>query len=88
MYEPLPLLKSKKEWLYLLSIFSIIFCTNIYYQYYEYKMLIHEEIYQSNALVINTYKNKDTQTLKLQNNKIIFFTSNNIERTPSMKNPP
>jgi competence protein ComEC len=76
MYEPLPLLKSRKEWFYLLTLFFFIFSSNISFQYYKYSQLIQEEIYLSNALVINTYLNKNTQTLKLKNDNITFFTSN------------
>lgn len=74
--DSLSLVRTKIE-LLLVGIFLFtIFLVNISIEYLNYKKINEEEIYQSNALIVNTYKNNTI--LKLQTNEFIFYTKNNI----------
>jgi competence protein ComEC len=75
MIQTLLLAKSKKEWLYLFIIFSIIFILNIAYIFNQYKNIISNDIYTSDVKIINIYKKDNYNVLKLENNNLIFFTS-------------
>jgi len=75
MIEPLPLIKSKKEWFYLTIILFIIFIINLSYLYYQYNIFKSNEIFNTNATVINIYSKPQYQILKLQNNQLTFYTS-------------
>lgn len=74
MIEPLPLLKNKKEWLYLLLFFFCIFLLNIFIKYLHYQNFTNEEIYTTKATIVNIYPKKKYKILKLQSKNFTFFT--------------
>lgn len=75
MIEPLPLAKDKKEWFFIVIILSIIFCLNILYQYLQFKSFKSEEIYTTQAKIVNIYPKLQYNVLKLKSDNLTFFTS-------------
>ncbi len=73
--QSLLLAKNKKEWLYIVSFFVVIFFINISFEYYKYKNLTQEEIYTNTSKIINIYDKPNYKVLKLSNNDFTFFTS-------------
>jgi competence protein ComEC len=73
--EPLKLANSKKEWFYLLSFLFIIIFFNLLFEYQKYKEFSNEELYQTNAKVLNIYPKEEFTTIKLQSDSFTFFTS-------------
>lgn len=72
--ESLSLVKTKKDFLLLLSFLLALFFINITIEYLHYKKITQEEIYKSKAVILNTYKNNSI--LKLQTNEYTFYTKN------------
>ncbi len=75
MVNEIPLLKNKKQWLLTIVFLFVIFVLNISYEYYKFKALIVDEVFVSNAKIINIYQKKQYTVLKLQTNNFSFFTS-------------
>ncbi|RXJ86738.1 ComEC/Rec2 family competence protein [Arcobacter sp. CECT 8985] len=77
--EALPLLQTKKEFLYLCLFLTTLFIFNLMHDYYKYKNLIVDDIFETKAIILNIYKKSNYNILKLQTNDFIFYTkSNNI----------
>jgi competence protein ComEC len=55
-------------------IFIIIFAANLAYEYSKYQSLIADEVYITEARVINIYKNDAFNTYKLRTKNFVFFT--------------
>jgi len=75
--QSLLLAKTKKEWLFIILFFIFIFISNIIFEYYKYKTITKDEIYTTNAKIINIYQKDNYDILKLSNTKFLFFTSTN-----------
>ena len=58
-----------------MGVLFIIFCLNLLIYFKEYKNFIDEEVYQSNATVINIYDKKTYKVLKLKTDRFTVFTS-------------
>lgn len=78
--ESLKLIDSKKEFATFLSIFLLIFLFNIIHEYFKYKDLVYEEVYEDTFQIVNIYDKEDFYVLKVQNDDFSFFTSINKER--------
>jgi len=73
--ESLPLFKNKKEIGYFFLSFLFIFLFNLYQTYLNYKNFTKEELFNTNAIIVNIYTKKDYQVLKLKTKNFICFTS-------------
>lgn len=73
--DSLQLLNSKKDFFIVFSILLFILFTNFSYEYFKYKSLIKEEIFEDSFQIVNIYKKEKFNILKLQNEQISFFTS-------------
>ena len=77
--DPLPLFRDKKEKTYFFISIFIIFCINIYLHFIDYKKFTNNEVYQTDAIILNIYQKDKFDVLKLQtkNSQInfAFFTS-------------
>jgi competence protein ComEC len=84
--QSLLLAKNKKEWLFLISFFVVIFFINISFEYYKYKNLTQEEIYTNTSKIINIYDKTNYKVLKLSNDDFTFFTStkNNFNKNENI----
>ncbi len=74
--QTLSLLKNKKELFYTILLLLAVFLINLGFEYKKYNYFINDEIYISDAKVINIYEKRGYQTLKLDTNEFTFFTSN------------
>jgi competence protein ComEC len=75
----LPLAKNQKQWFYLVITLFFIFIVNTLYEYKKFQDFKYDEIYVTNAKVINIYEKKHYQILKLQTSSFTFFTSNHTK---------
>ena len=57
--EPSPLFKRNKEKLFFFFFLLLLFLLNLYLYYQEYNKFKKDEIFNTNAIVLNTYKKKD-----------------------------
>lgn len=81
--DSLNFLYSKKEWsLFFVFLFSI-FIINILFIFTKFQEFKKEELYQTNAEVINIYTKQNFNVLKLVDENITFFTS--ISKTKEFK---
>jgi competence protein ComEC len=71
----LPLAKNKKQWLYIIIVLFGIFTINTFLEYQKFIKFKSDEIYITNAKVLNIYQKKYYQVLKLKTKNFIFFTS-------------
>ncbi len=68
------LVKTKVEFCIFFFIIFLIFLVNIAYEYSKYRDLIYDEVYNSEAIVINIYKQN---IIKLDTGKFIFYSKLN-----------
>ncbi|MEA2049522.1 MAG: ComEC/Rec2 family competence protein [Campylobacterota bacterium] len=73
--DSLSLFKTNKERLYFLFILFVIFVYNVSVYYVEFREFKDEEIYKTDAIVLNIYDKKSYKVLKLQSNDFVCFTS-------------
>ena len=66
-----------------LGLILIFFIISVSIEYTKYQELIYEELYETNAEVLNIYPKKEYDVLKLKTNSFEFFTS--IEKNHSIK---
>lgn len=71
----LHLISSKKDFFLLFTIIAFIGFFNIFHEYFKYKDLKEEELYQSSFEIMNIYKKDNFYVLKLENGDFSFFTS-------------
>lgn len=71
----LELVKTKKELLFFSFIILLIFLINIFYEYAKYKDITYDEVYSSEAIVINIYKQQ--KIAKFDTGKFIFYSKIN-----------
>ncbi|NVJ52540.1 MAG: ComEC/Rec2 family competence protein [Campylobacteraceae bacterium] len=77
--DSLQLISTKKQLASFLFIILSIFTFNLFYEYFKYKDFKKEEVYLDTYEVLNIYEKKDFLVIKLQNDKLEFFTSINKE---------
>ena len=73
--ESLTLFRNNKEKSYFLFIVLIIFSFNLNLQYNNYTNFKNEEVFQTDATIINIYQKQKYQVLKLQTKEFVCFTS-------------
>ena len=73
--DSLQLISNKKQLISFFLILICIFIFNIFYEYFKYKDFKKEELYLDKFEIINIYDKEDFYILKLQNDKLSFFTS-------------
>ncbi len=73
--ESLPLFKNRKERVYFFALILSIFLFNLYLNYLNYKDFKKEELFNSDATVLNIYEKKRFNVLKLETKNFICFTS-------------
>ncbi len=78
--QPLKIASNKKQWLYIIFIFISIFTINILHEYSRFNIFTSDEIYVTNAKVINAYPKEHYQVLKLKTNDFTFFTTNKTKK--------
>lgn len=82
--DSLQLISTKKQLISFLLILLAIFSFNIFYEYFKYKDFTKEEVYLDTYEILNIYEKEEFLVLKLQNEKLSFFTSidkeNSIEK--------
>lgn len=71
----LQLISTKKQLYYFSFLLITIFSFTISYEYFKYKDFTKEELYLDTYSVLNIYEKEDFLVLKLQNEKLSFFTS-------------
>lgn len=72
--EKINLLKSKKDYIYILLFFLFIFLINIFYEYVKYKEFKKNIFYENIYEIKNIYKKPNSFILKLKNKNMVFFT--------------
>ena len=75
--EPLQLVKSRKEWLFLLLGLFSLFLLHLSYFYLQYKHITQEEIYQDIYTIKNIYQKDKYKVIKLKNDTLTYYTSIN-----------
>jgi len=75
----LPLAKTKKQWFLIAFVLFLIFLSNLFYQYAQYSNFKSDEIYVSDAKVLNVYPKRYYEILKLNTPNFTFFTSNKTD---------
>ena len=82
--DSLQLISTKKQLISFLLILLAVFSFNIFYEYFKYKDFTKEEVYLDTYEILNIYEKEEFLVLKLQNEKLSFFTSidkeNSIEK--------
>jgi competence protein ComEC len=73
--EDLPLFQNKKERFYFLFFILVIFTFNIFLQYKKFQEFKYEEVFQTDATIINIYPKQNYQVLKIQTDNLVCFTS-------------
>lgn len=73
--NPLEVLKTKSEWLYLLLASLSIFLINLSFLFYQYHNFKTEEIYQVQGYVQNIYPKERYNVIKIKTDEFEFFTS-------------
>ncbi len=77
--ENLKLINSKKDLSIYIIIFLVIFSFNIFHEYFKYKDLTSDELFEGVFQIENIYDKKDYQVLKIKNDDFNLFTSINKE---------
>lgn len=72
--ESLSLLKTKRDYIFFALFIVAMFTINIFYEYSKFKDITEEEVYSSEAVVLNIYYKKNKNILKLKENGFIFYT--------------
>ena len=73
--QSLPLFKNYKERGVFFSIVLLFFLINTYIEYTQYKHFKVNEIYQTDATIVNNYPKEKYIVLKLQTKNFTFFTT-------------
>lgn len=68
----LELVKTKIELFYLSCFLVLIFLINIFYEYAKYKDITYDEVYSSEAVIVNIYKKENI--VKFNTGKFILET--------------
>jgi len=76
LVDSLPLAKNKIQWFYIIIVLFGIFSINTFLEYQKFTQFKSDEIYTTNAKVLNIYQKRYYQVLKLETKDFIFFTSN------------
>ena len=88
MIEPLPIITNKRGWFYLFISFCILFSLNLLFEYNKFLDFKSNEIYITNAAIINIYSKEKYKILKLHTKNFDFFTSttknNNFKKTDTI----
>ncbi|RXI45420.1 competence protein [Malaciobacter mytili] len=71
----LELVKTKIELFYLSCFLVLIFLINIFYEYAKYKDITYDEVYSSEAVIVNIYKKENI--VKFNTGKFIFYSKIN-----------
>jgi len=79
--EYLPLFKNNKERGYLFIILFIVFSFNLTLNFFQYKKLVENEVFQTNGNILNIYQKKYYNVLKIKTDHFVFFTSVNKNST-------
>ena len=77
--EVLPLFKNNKEKKYFFFVVFLVFTFNLYLIFINYQNFKEEEVFQTDAIILNIYKKKNHQILKIKTDNFICFTSTNLE---------
>jgi competence protein ComEC len=92
--ERVELLSSKKDYLYLFTLFALLFITSLTYEYYNYKTLTKFDSQLVHATILKQYpktkttkngKIKSYQVLKLKSDKGFSFYSTASKNLPNYK---
>ena len=81
--SPLPLFNSFKQRGVAFFILLFVFTVFTYLEFDNYKSIIKEEIYQTDATIKNIYEKNKYNVLKLQTDNFTFFTS--VSKTTKLK---
>lgn len=83
--DSLPLFRNYKERKYFFLFIIFLFCINTFLSYLDFKEFKKDEIFKTDAIILNTYDKKRYNVLKLQtiNSPLdfVFFTSSSKEHT-------
>ncbi|MEA3513708.1 MAG: ComEC/Rec2 family competence protein [Campylobacterota bacterium] len=71
--EKLPLFKVQEK-KYFYSFIFLVFLINIYFQYQNYKTFIKDEVFKTDATIINIYQKEKYYVLKLKSSNFVAFT--------------
>lgn len=77
MIQALPLLKTKREAFFSLFFLLFIFTFNLSLHYQNYKTFTADEVFKTDATILNIYKKENYNVLKLYNTNFTCFTSIN-----------
>jgi len=72
--EPLNLVQTKKEWLYLFSFLLILLFFSYLFEYSKYRDFISNEVYFSSFEIQNIYPKERYTILKIKSDDIVCFT--------------
>jgi competence protein ComEC len=90
LFDKVPLLGSKKEWLFFLIFILVIFVANVYSEYRQFQTIKESKIHTTKALVVNQYlKSKNSKTyfvLKLKSIDGYSFYTTSREDLKNLKN--
>jgi len=73
--ESIALFSNKKQRVIFYGGLLIVFCFNLLFLYYQFKDFKKNEIFQTDAIVLNIYKKDSYNVVKLQSDDKIYFTS-------------
>ena len=76
--EVLPLFKNNKEKKYFFFVVFLVFTFNLYLNFINYQNFKDEEVFKTDATILNIYKKENYQVLKLKTKNFICFTSANL----------
>ena len=79
MVKQLPLAQNKKQWFYITFALTLLFFINTLYEYSKYTTFKSDEIFISDAKVVNIYPKRYYQIIKLKTNNFTFFTANKTD---------
>jgi competence protein ComEC len=72
---PLAVFYSNKQRVIAFGALSFIFLFHLSFEFYNYKLFKHTEVFQTDAQILNIYHKKKYHILKLKNDDFTFFTS-------------
>lgn len=76
--EALPLFKNNKERVYFSLFIFIILISNLYLHFIDYNKITKNEVFSTNAIVVNSYEKNNYTVLKLKTDDFTFFTSSKL----------
>lgn len=75
--EPLSLFRKRKERFYFIALSFFLFGLNLFFVYNDYKTFKTNEVFKTDAQILNIYEKESFTTLKLKSDSFSFFTSVN-----------